>query len=44
MATLPQVSYLILYVAFAYIVVLLAMTFALILWRTFAPGFGQFYA
>ena len=39
----PRVRYLLRSVALAYIVVLLVIPVALILWRTFEPGFGQFY-
>jgi len=39
----PWVRYLTRYVALAYILVLLVIPVALILWRTFAPGFGQFF-
>ena len=39
-----RVRYLLRYVALGYISVLLIMPVALILWRTFAPGFGQFFA
>lgn len=41
--TLPWMRYLLRYVGLAYIVVLLIVPVALILWRTFEPGFGQFY-
>ncbi|MBO0864984.1 MAG: sulfate ABC transporter permease subunit, partial [Mycobacterium sp.] len=40
----PRVRYLLRYVALGYISVLLILPVALILWRTFAPGLGQFYA
>jgi sulfate/thiosulfate transport system permease protein len=39
----PLVRYLSRYVALAYIVVLLVIPVAVILWRTFRPGFGQFF-
>ncbi|SRX94631.1 putative sulfate-transport integral membrane protein ABC transporter CysW [Mycobacterium tuberculosis H37Rv] [Mycobacterium shimoidei] len=38
------VRYLIRCVALAYLALLLIVPVALILWRTFAPGFGQFFA
>src|SRR6202012_3332265 len=38
------VRYLIRFVALAYVLVLLVVPVGLILWRTFAPGFGQFFA
>jgi sulfate transport system permease protein len=44
MTTSPRVRYLIRFVALGYVFVLLIVPVALILWRTFAPGFGQFYA
>jgi sulfate transport system permease protein len=40
----PRVRYLTRYLALGYIFVLLAVPVALILWRSFAPGFGQFFA
>src|ERR1700759_5115644 len=40
----PRVRYLIRFVALAYVLVLLVVPVGLILWRTFAPGFGQFFA
>jgi sulfate/thiosulfate transport system permease protein len=40
----PSVRYLIRFIALAYIAVLLLVPVAVILWRTFAPGLGQFYA
>src|SRR6201990_2540307 len=40
----PPVRYLIRFVALAYVLVLLVVPVSLILWRTFAPGFGQFFA
>ena len=43
MTSSPWVRYLTRYVALAYILVLLVIPVALILWRTFAPGFGQFF-
>jgi sulfate/thiosulfate transport system permease protein len=39
----PWVRYLIRFVALAYIFVLLVVPVTLILWRTFGPGFGQFF-
>lgn len=39
-----RVRYLIRCVALAYLAFLLIVPVALILWRTFAPGFGQFFA
>jgi sulfate transport system permease protein len=39
----PWVRYLTRYVALGYIFVLLIVPLSLILWRTFRPGFGQFY-
>lgn len=44
MTSSPWVRYLLRYAALAYIGVLLVVPVAVILWRTFAPGFGQFYA
>src|SRR6201999_1951200 len=38
-----RVRYLLRFVALAYIVVLLVIPVAVILWRTFQPGFGQFF-
>jgi sulfate transport system permease protein len=43
MPSSPWVRYLTRYVALAYILVLLIVPVALILWRTFTPGFGQFF-
>jgi sulfate transport system permease protein len=43
MTSSPWVRYLTRYVALAYILVLLIVPVALILWRTFTPGFGQFF-
>jgi sulfate/thiosulfate transport system permease protein len=40
----PRVRYLLRFAALAYIFVLLVVPVALILWRTFAPGLGQFSA
>src|SRR6202012_1169843 len=40
----PQVRYLIRFVALGYVFVLLVVPVGLILWRTFTPGFGQFFA
>src|ERR1700758_5703411 len=37
------VRYLIRYVALAYLFVLLVVPVTVILWRTFRPGFGQFF-
>jgi sulfate/thiosulfate transport system permease protein len=42
--SLPWVRYLIRYMVLAYIGVMLILPVALILWRTFRPGFGQFFA
>ena len=39
----PRVRYLIRFLALAYVLVLLVVPVGLILWRTFAPGFGQFF-
>ncbi|MCV7076798.1 sulfate ABC transporter permease subunit CysW [Mycobacterium szulgai] len=44
MTTSPKVRYLLRYTALAYVFVLLIVPVALILWRTFQPGLGQFYA
>ena len=44
MKTSPRVRYLIRFVALSYLALLLIVPVALILWRTFAPGFGQFFA
>ena len=41
--TSPRVRYLLRFVALAYIFVLLVVPVTLILWRTFRPGFGQFF-
>lgn len=43
MTSSPVVRYLLRFVALAYVVVLLVIPVSLILWRTFAPGLGQFY-
>jgi sulfate/thiosulfate transport system permease protein len=43
MTSSPRVRYLLRLVALAYIFVLLVVPVTLILWRTFRPGFGQFY-
>jgi sulfate transport system permease protein len=40
----PRVRYLIRTLALGYVFVLLIVPVGLILWRTFSPGFGQFYA
>ncbi|KAA1248208.1 sulfate ABC transporter permease subunit CysW [Mycobacterium simiae] len=40
----PVVRYLLRSIALGYVFVLLAVPVAVILWRTFEPGFGQFYA
>ncbi|AQT79522.1 sulfate ABC transporter permease subunit CysW [Mycolicibacterium litorale] len=40
----PLVRYLARYVALAYILVLVLVPVGLILWRTFAPGLGEFFA
>ncbi|CAN5719382.1 sulfate ABC transporter permease subunit CysW [soil metagenome] len=39
-----SVRYLLRYVALAYVGILVIVPVALILWRTFAPGFGEFFA
>lgn len=44
MTSLPAARYLVRSVALGYVFVLLIVPVALILWRTFEPGFGQFYA
>jgi sulfate transport system permease protein len=44
MTTSPPVRYVIRCVALGYIFVLLIVPVAVILWRAFAPGFGQFFA
>lgn len=44
MMTSPRVRYVIRAIALGYIAVLLIVPVALILWRTFSPGFGQFFA
>jgi sulfate/thiosulfate transport system permease protein len=44
MTSLPWVRYCTRYVVLAYIVVMLIVPVTLILWRTFRPGFDQFYA
>ena len=43
MTTSPQVRYLLRFLALGYVFVLLIVPVGLILWRTFAPGFAQFY-
>ena len=43
MRSSSRVRYLIRYVALAYIFVLLVVPVTVILWRTFQPGFGQFF-
>ena len=43
MMSLPWVRYLTRHVVLAYIAVMLIVPATLILWRTFKPGFGQFY-
>jgi sulfate transport system permease protein len=43
MTSSARVRYLIRFVALAYIFVLLIVPVSLILWRTFRPGFGQFF-
>ena len=43
MRSLPWVRYLTRYVMLTYIGVMLILPVALILWRTFRPGFGQFF-
>jgi sulfate/thiosulfate transport system permease protein len=40
----PLVKYLVRYVALAYVGVLLIVPVGVILWRTFSPGLGEFYA
>ncbi|SEH73790.1 sulfate transport system permease protein [Mycolicibacterium rutilum] len=40
----PPVKYLLRFLALAYIVILVVVPVGLILWRTFAPGFGEFVA
>ncbi len=40
----PRVRYLLRFIALAYVFVLVIIPVTLILWRTFAPGLGQFYA
>lgn len=40
----PKVRYLIRFLALTYVGLLLIVPVALILWRSFAPGFGQFFA
>ncbi|CNZ21328.1 sulfate ABC transporter [Mycobacterium tuberculosis] len=42
MTSLPAARYLVRSVALGYVFVLLIVPVALILWRTFEPGFGQF--
>lgn len=44
MTVSPRVRYLIRSLALGYVFVLLIVPVALILWRTFSPGFAQFYA
>lgn len=44
MTTSPRVRLLLRSIALGYIAVLLVVPVALILWRTFSPGLGQFYA
>jgi len=44
MTSSPRVRYLIRFVGLSYLFVLLVVPVSLILWRTFRPGFGQFYA
>jgi len=44
MTTSPQVRYFLRFLALGYVLVLLIIPVTLILWRTFAPGFGQFFA
>lgn len=44
MTTSPRVRYLIRCIALGYVAVLLVVPVAVILWRTFSPGVGQFYA
>ncbi|GAB7146190.1 sulfate ABC transporter permease subunit CysW [Mycobacterium riyadhense] len=44
MTSSPRIRHVLRFAALAYIVVLLVIPVALILWRTFAPGFEQFYA
>ncbi|HXO46636.1 MAG TPA: sulfate ABC transporter, partial [Mycobacterium sp.] len=39
----PKVRYLLRFLALAYVSVLLVVPVGLILWRTFAPGVGQFF-
>lgn len=39
----PRIRYLLRFVALAYVFVLLVVPVSLILWRTFRPGFGQFF-
>src|ERR1700760_4962784 len=43
MRSSSRVRYLIRYAALAYILVLLVVPVTVILWRTFEPGFGQFF-
>lgn len=40
----PKVRYFIRFLALAYVGLLLVVPVSLILWRSFAPGFGQFFA
>jgi sulfate/thiosulfate transport system permease protein len=44
MTLTPRVRYLLRFTALAYVFVLVIIPVALILWRAFAPGLGQFYA
>ncbi|MGO9926633.1 MAG: sulfate ABC transporter permease subunit CysW [Mycobacterium sp.] len=43
MTSSPRVRYLLRFAALAYLFVLLVVPVSLILWRTFRPGFGQFF-
>jgi sulfate/thiosulfate transport system permease protein len=43
MTSSPRTRYLLRFVALAYLFVLLVVPVTLILWRTFRPGFGQFF-
>ncbi|BBX45431.1 sulfate ABC transporter permease subunit CysW [Mycobacterium cookii] len=43
MKTSPKVRYLLRFLALGYVLVLLIIPVGLILWRTFAPGLGQFF-
>nr|MDT0525225.1 hypothetical protein [Streptomyces sp. DSM 41633] len=40
----PRVRYLLRFLALAYVAVLVAVPVGLILWRTFGPGVGAFFA